>query len=162
MNDCYCIIVHEVMFRKVILFVCFIFPFHLPPAVPLQTHRGLWTLGWKPWSYKISLVNTDLIVWQVKLVNIRNDDIADGNPKLTLGLIWTIILHFQVWCSTGCALIALSKLILISSLYAPFGFASQIFISLFTVSTCHNSRVSQLAVTIAVTTQTSVQTCDRV
>jgi len=32
----------------------------------------------------------------VKLVNIRNDDIADGNPKLTLGLIWTIILHFQV------------------------------------------------------------------
>ncbi|KAM4580226.1 plectin isoform 20-T20 [Odontesthes bonariensis] len=33
---------------------------------------------------------------QVKLVNIRNDDIADGNPKLTLGLIWTIILHFQV------------------------------------------------------------------
>ncbi|KAG7255111.1 hypothetical protein CRUP_027981 [Coryphaenoides rupestris] len=36
---------------------------------------------------------------QVKLVNIRNDDIADGNPKLTLGLIWTIILHFQVSCS---------------------------------------------------------------
>ncbi|XP_058503111.1 plectin isoform X9 [Solea solea] len=33
---------------------------------------------------------------QVKLVNIRNDDISDGNPKLTLGLIWTIILHFQV------------------------------------------------------------------
>lgn len=32
----------------------------------------------------------------MKLVNIRNDDIADGNPKLTLGLIWTIILHFQV------------------------------------------------------------------
>ncbi|KAK6474392.1 microtubule-actin cross-linking factor 1-like [Huso huso] len=32
---------------------------------------------------------------QGKLVNIRNDDITDGNPKLTLGLIWTIILHFQ-------------------------------------------------------------------
>lgn len=32
----------------------------------------------------------------MKLVNIRNDDITDGNPKLTLGLIWTIILHFQV------------------------------------------------------------------
>ncbi|XP_019638461.1 PREDICTED: plectin-like [Branchiostoma belcheri] len=32
----------------------------------------------------------------IKLVNIRNIDIADGNPKLTLGLIWTIILHFQV------------------------------------------------------------------
>ncbi|XP_043974152.1 plectin-like isoform X18 [Gambusia affinis] len=37
-----------------------------------------------------------LIRRQVKLVNIRNDDITDGNPKLTLGLIWTIILHFQV------------------------------------------------------------------
>ncbi|XP_075270749.1 dystonin isoform X9 [Opisthocomus hoazin] len=33
---------------------------------------------------------------QVKLVNIRNDDITDGNPKLILGLIWTIILHFQI------------------------------------------------------------------
>ncbi|MEQ2173723.1 hypothetical protein GOODEAATRI_000240, partial [Goodea atripinnis] len=37
----------------------------------------------------------------VKLVNIRNDDIADGNPKLTLGLIWTIILHFQVSSSVN-------------------------------------------------------------
>ncbi|KTF96952.1 hypothetical protein cypCar_00005779, partial [Cyprinus carpio] len=38
----------------------------------------------------------------VKLVNIRNDDITDGNPKLTLGLIWTIILHFQVaWGRAG-------------------------------------------------------------
>jgi hypothetical protein len=32
----------------------------------------------------------------IKLVNIRSDEIVDGNPKLTLGLIWTIILHFQV------------------------------------------------------------------
>ncbi len=29
-------------------------------------------------------------------MNIRPDDIVDGNPKLTLGLIWTIILHFQL------------------------------------------------------------------
>lgn len=33
---------------------------------------------------------------QIRLVNIRSDEIVDGNPKLTLGLIWTIILHFQV------------------------------------------------------------------
>lgn len=33
---------------------------------------------------------------QIKLVNIRAEDIVDGNPKLILGLIWTIILHFQV------------------------------------------------------------------
>ncbi|KAF4526810.1 hypothetical protein B566_EDAN017999 [Ephemera danica] len=33
---------------------------------------------------------------KIKLVNIRAEDIVDGNPKLILGLIWTIILHFQV------------------------------------------------------------------
>ena len=33
---------------------------------------------------------------EIKLVNIRGEDIVDGNPKLTLGLIWTIILYFQV------------------------------------------------------------------
>ncbi|XP_070183083.1 alpha-actinin-4-like [Littorina saxatilis] len=32
----------------------------------------------------------------IRLVNIRSDEIVDGNPKLTLGLVWTIILHFQV------------------------------------------------------------------
>uniref|UniRef100_T1JMR1 Calponin-homology (CH) domain-containing protein n=1 Tax=Strigamia maritima TaxID=126957 RepID=T1JMR1_STRMM len=38
---------------------------------------------------------------KIKLVNIRADDIVDGNPKLTLGLIWTIILHFQdLFCSS--------------------------------------------------------------
>lgn len=42
------------------------------------------------------LIKICFLIFQVKLVNIRNDDITDGNPKLTLGLIWTIILHFQV------------------------------------------------------------------
>uniref|UniRef100_T1IRG4 Protein detached n=1 Tax=Strigamia maritima TaxID=126957 RepID=T1IRG4_STRMM len=32
----------------------------------------------------------------VKLVNISNIDIVDGNPKLILGLVWSIILHWQV------------------------------------------------------------------
>lgn len=35
-------------------------------------------------------------VKKIKLVNIRNDEIVDGNPKLILGLLWTLILHFQV------------------------------------------------------------------
>lgn len=34
--------------------------------------------------------------FKIKLVNIRPDEIVDGNPKLTLGLIWIIILNFQV------------------------------------------------------------------
>jgi hypothetical protein len=33
---------------------------------------------------------------KIKLVNISAEDIVDGNPKLTLGLIWTIILHFEL------------------------------------------------------------------
>ena len=37
-----------------------------------------------------------MVMFQIRLVNIRPDEIVDGNPKLTLGLIWTIILHFQV------------------------------------------------------------------
>ncbi|XP_023248432.1 dystrophin, isoforms A/C/F/G/H [Copidosoma floridanum] len=32
----------------------------------------------------------------VKLVNISSNDIVDGNPKLTLGLVWSVILHWQV------------------------------------------------------------------
>lgn len=30
------------------------------------------------------------------MVNISSNDIVDGNPKLTLGLVWSIILHWQV------------------------------------------------------------------
>ena len=33
---------------------------------------------------------------QVKLESIGANDIVDGNPTLTLGLIWTIILRFQI------------------------------------------------------------------
>jgi hypothetical protein len=37
-----------------------------------------------------------ILLWQVDLVNIGGTDIVDGNPKLTLGLLWSIILHWQV------------------------------------------------------------------
>ncbi|KAL1131833.1 hypothetical protein AAG570_011445, partial [Ranatra chinensis] len=33
---------------------------------------------------------------KVKLVNISSNDIVDGNPKLILGLVWSIIQHWQV------------------------------------------------------------------
>ncbi|RXN05459.1 microtubule-actin cross-linking factor 1-like protein [Labeo rohita] len=61
---------------------------------------------------------------QVKLVNIRNDDITDGNPKLTLGLIWTIILHFQeyVFVRLQCSFIVvltLKNIYSVASLRVP-------------------------------------------
>ena len=34
---------------------------------------------------------------QVRLESIGAEDIVDGNPRLILGLIWTIILRFQVF-----------------------------------------------------------------
>lgn len=63
---------------------------------PLEWPRGQggWGRALHGWAWWGAL--TLLLLFQVKLVNIRNDDITDGNPKLTLGLIWTIILHFQV------------------------------------------------------------------
>lgn len=39
---------------------------------------------------------------KIKLVNINPADLVDGRPPVVLGLIWTIILYFQV--SIGCAI----------------------------------------------------------
>ena len=33
---------------------------------------------------------------KIKLVNIGSTEIQEGDPKLTLGLVWILILHFQV------------------------------------------------------------------
>lgn len=35
-------------------------------------------------------------MFQVRLESIGAEDIVDGNPRLILGLIWTIILRFQI------------------------------------------------------------------
>lgn len=45
------------------------------------------------------LNNNYLIDLQIKLVNISSNDIVDGNTKITLGLVWNIILHWQVGVS---------------------------------------------------------------
>ncbi len=42
---------------------------------------------------------------RVHLENVGSHDIVDGNHRLTLGLLWTIILRFQVrdaWISSDC------------------------------------------------------------
>ncbi|CAH1402925.1 unnamed protein product [Nezara viridula] len=49
--------------------------------------------------HKLNNVNRALQILEqnsVKLVNISSNDIVDGNPKLILGLVWSIILHWQV------------------------------------------------------------------
>eukprot|EP00062_Callorhinchus_milii_P018284 gi/632971674/ref/XP_007902287.1/ PREDICTED: dystrophin-like [Callorhinchus milii] len=49
--------------------------------------------------HALNNVNRALQILQknnVDLVNIGGSDIVDGNHKLTLGLIWSIILHWQV------------------------------------------------------------------
>ena len=45
---------------------------------------------------KHTLQNFYLLTLQIKLVNINVGDIVDGKPAIVLGLIWTIILYFQV------------------------------------------------------------------
>ena len=37
-----------------------------------------------------------LLFWKTKLESIGAEDIVSGNPTLILGLIWTIILRFQI------------------------------------------------------------------
>ncbi|KAL1467852.1 hypothetical protein MTO96_041868, partial [Rhipicephalus appendiculatus] len=47
----------------------------------------------------LSNVNTVLRFLEhrrIKLVNINATDVVDGKPAIVLGLIWTIILHFQI------------------------------------------------------------------
>ena len=61
---------------------------------PLSDSSGL-SIG-SDKSFRISDKDLTPRYKEIKLVNIRGEDIVDGNPKLTLGLIWTIILHFQV------------------------------------------------------------------
>ncbi|XP_051725159.1 LOW QUALITY PROTEIN: calmin [Ctenopharyngodon idella] len=63
--------------------------------------------GFKPSSHRIFRLNniakvlTFLEERNVKLVSIDAADIADGNPSIVLGLIWNIILFFQIKELTG-------------------------------------------------------------
>jgi len=50
----------------------------------------------------IELTNAEIldmstfVLFQIKMVNINPSDVVDGKPTIVLGLIWTIILYFQV------------------------------------------------------------------
>lgn len=48
-------------------------------------------------KYENNKIAIDFIASEgIKLVNIGSEDITDGSVRLTLGLIWTLILHYQV------------------------------------------------------------------
>ena len=48
--------------------------------------------------HRVENVNKSLafLHTKVRLENIGAEDIVDGNPRMILGLIWTIILRFQI------------------------------------------------------------------
>ena len=50
----------------------------------------------QPKSSKLIVKHTYFVFYQVRLESIGAEDIVDGNPRLILGLVWTIILRFQV------------------------------------------------------------------
>jgi hypothetical protein len=45
-------------------------------------------------NFNFTVIN--IYALQIKLVNINAADVVDGKPSIVLGLIWTIILYFQV------------------------------------------------------------------
>ena len=49
-----------------------------------------------PFCHKLMFNLVSFVFLQIRLVNISSNDIVDGNPKLILGLVWSIILHWQV------------------------------------------------------------------
>ncbi|CAM0512883.1 unnamed protein product, partial [Fasciola hepatica] len=59
-------------------------------AEPHQSHMRIHQLE------NVSKALRFLCAQGARIENLGAQDIVDGNPRLTLGLIWTIILHFQV------------------------------------------------------------------
>lgn len=82
--------------------LCFIFTLFLKSgnaaqSLKLAKHNYLHIFVFFPNRHFASFLQmSSLYLSQVDLVNIGSTDIVDGNHKLTLGLIWNIILHWQV------------------------------------------------------------------
>eukprot|EP00095_Tigriopus_kingsejongensis_P009051 snap_masked-scaffold308_size214241-processed-gene-0.20 protein:Tk09051 transcript:snap_masked-scaffold308_size214241-processed-gene-0.20-mRNA-1 annotation:"isoforms a c f g h-like isoform 3" len=67
-------------------------------VLEVLTHKSLRHERGNLRVHQLANVNTVLSVLKehrVKLVNIGNVDIVDGNPKITLALVWAVILHWQ-------------------------------------------------------------------
>lgn len=69
-----------------------------------QCNNGKWNKAPKVRSQQMENAGFALQLLKdegLKLVNIGNEDIVDSNHKLILGLIWTIILRYQINISEG-------------------------------------------------------------
>jgi hypothetical protein len=55
-------------------------------------------LAYEFFKYPSFLLNSLTRVFPagIEMVNIDNQDVADGNMKLILGMVWHLILHYQV------------------------------------------------------------------
>lgn len=71
-------------------------------------------------------LNWGFLSQQIKLVNIHATDIADGRPSIVLGLIWTVILYFQVMC---CCIWSVLHLHIVISLSVIVNSVSQLSVS---------------------------------
>jgi len=77
--------------HSVLHLYCIVWKVHTACPIVLVSFPGRGSsLGMRPDSTACVLVP------QIKLVNMQNESLVDGNSKLTLGLVWTLILHFQV------------------------------------------------------------------
>jgi hypothetical protein len=45
---------------------------------------------------RVATFNVIQTIFKIRTINISANDIVEGNPKLTLGLVWYIIQHWQV------------------------------------------------------------------
>ena len=69
----------------------------LPNSYQISSRkRGIYNVNSVVVSKPVNLVTEFCELFQVKVVNIHENEIVDGNSKIILGLIWIIILHFQV------------------------------------------------------------------
>lgn len=65
-------------------------------STPIPHGRDDFSVPLRAAAMDLSLINAASLFSQIKLVNINSSDLVDGRPPVVLGLIWTIILYFQV------------------------------------------------------------------
>lgn len=80
---------------------------NLVVLLELLSHKKLGRYNKKPRIHAQRMENVDMVLTfitekeRIRLVNIGSGDIVEGNLKLILGLVWTLILHYQISVGFG-------------------------------------------------------------